>query len=404
MNDATSEPRACDVCGKSLRNTNISGVCSSTPECRKERSRRDPRKASGPKPVQRYCEICGKQIQRNNLTGLCSSGGTPACNRERENRERRAKGIPARQRNVCDRPGCTRTKKRGGVCQMHWSRFERTGNYGPDGVIEIELTEVRAEETYGSWTVLEGGRGAVNKVSCRCACDIERSVQISALTTGRSQSCGRKCEARRAAEPYLMPGTYGGLEVLEAGLRSKDAVRVHCNRCGADTTKQAILIKSGISLSCGCGRGRFTHGLSRHPLYGTWDGMWARCTNPNANNYDNYGACGIVPCEGWKGAPEGLLNFIADMGERPPGMTLDRKDPEGGYWCGRCAECVRLGHPANCQWATNEQQARNKRSVGKLAQQRNAALAEVERLNRAIASASRKSARPTAGAAQGALF
>jgi hypothetical protein len=402
MDDATSEPRTCDVCGKPLRSTNISGVCSSTPECRKERSRRDPRRAPGPKPDQCYCEICGKPIQRNNVTGICASGGTLACARERENRERRAKGIPARKRNKCDRPRCTRTKKRGGVCQMHWSRFERTGDYGPDDAIQIELTEVRAEETYGSWTVLEDGRGAVNKVPCRCACGTPRAVQISALTTGRSLSCGRKCEARRAADPYLLPGTYAQLEVLETGLRSVDMVRIHCNRCGRDTEKQAFLIKQGHSATCGCGKGKFTHGLSRHPLYGTWDGMLDRCTNPRATGYDGYGACGVTVCEGWQGAPDGFLNFVADMGERPDGMTLDRINVEGGYWCGRCPECIRLGNPANCRWATAGQQARNKRSVGKLAQQRNAALAEVERLNGLLTSRNRKP--PTVPAIQDALF
>jgi hypothetical protein len=262
----------------------------------------------------------------------------------------------------------------------------------PPYELKTGLISVRARETYNSWTVLEDGIGVLIKVQCRCECGNERPVLIAALTEGRSKSCGRKCDARRAANPYLLPGIYGNLEVLEVGLRQKDLVRIHCYRCGRDKAKQAFLIKRSSS-SCGCGRGKWTHGLSRHPLYGTWDGMWGRCTNPNASGYDGYGACGITPCAGWQGAPEGLLNFIADMGERPEGMTLDRRDPEGGYWCGHCAECVRLGRPANCRWATDDQQARNKRSVGKLAQQRNAALAEVDRLTSLLAARQRSAPR-----------
>lgn len=391
MDDGTSQPRTCDVCGKPLRNTNISGVCQSTPECRKERNRRDPRKAPGPKEPARYCEVCGKPIQRNNITGLCSSGGTPECNRERENRERRAKGIPVRQRNTCDRPGCTRTKKRGGVCAMHWSRFERTGSYGPDGVIEIELTEVHAEETYNSWTVLEDGQGAVNKVRCRCVCGAERDVLISALTTGRSQSCGRKCEARRAANPYLLPGTYGQLEVLETGLRSKDLVRIHCNRCGRDADKQAFLIKRGISSTCGCGSGKFTHGLSRHPLYGIWNGMVDRCTNPKATGYEGWGGRGIKVCDRWLDPAAFFEDIERVLGARPEGFSLDRINVDGDY------------EITNVRWADRKTQAGNRRSVTGLTRQRDALLAEVERLNQALASAPRKRERP-AGRMEDPLF
>lgn len=351
-----------------------------------------------------HCKICGKLIQRNNSVGICSSGGTSECRRAREALERRAKGIPEKKRNECERPGCWRARKRGGVCQMHWSRFERTGDYGPDEVIQVDLITVRAGETYNSWTALEDGAGVVNKVRCRCACGTERAVQIAPLASGISKSCGRSCRARQASSPYLPPGTYGQLVVLEAGLRSVDLVRVHCNRCGNDTTKQAYLIKRGISATCGCGRGKFTHGLSRHPLWSTWDGIRDRCNNPAAKSYDGYGACGITLCAGWTGAPEGFLSFVADMGERPDGMTVDRRDPEGGYWCGHCPECASKGCPANCRWATDEQQSRNKRSVGKLAQQRNAALAEVERLTRALAVATRAPAARSAAATQDALF
>lgn len=70
-----------------------------------------------------------------------------------------------------------------------------------------------------------------------------------------------------------------------------------------------------------------------------------RCTNPNSPHYPNYGGRGITVCPEWSS----FERFIADMGRRPPGMTLERKENDGPYT------------PGNCIWATPTQQARNKR-------------------------------------------
>jgi DNA-binding XRE family transcriptional regulator len=81
--------------------------------------------------------------------------------------------------------------------------------------------------------------------------------------------------------------------------------------------------------------------------------MTRRCTDPSNNRYQYYGARGITVCDRWRGVC-GFENFLADMGERPPGMTLDRfPDINGNY------------EPGNCRWATKVQQARNK-STAKL--------------------------------------
>jgi hypothetical protein len=74
--------------------------------------------------------------------------------------------------------------------------------------------------------------------------------------------------------------------------------------------------------------------------------MRARCNNPGYTHYQYYGGRGIRVCAAWN---ESFQAFLGDMGEPPPGLTLDRIDPEGDY------------APGNCRWACREQQAWNTR-------------------------------------------
>lgn len=84
------------------------------------------------------------------------------------------------------------------------------------------------------------------------------------------------------------------------------------------------------------------------PTYNTWRSMIARCEVPGNAGFGNYGARGVTVCPRWRDSFEA---FIADMGERPEGMTLDRIDPEGNY------------ESSNCRWATLAVQAANRRRL-----------------------------------------
>lgn len=120
--------------------------------------------------------------------------------------------------------------------------------------------------------------------------------------------------------------------------------------CGNVIAARLNSLKNGHTKSCGCFRvtNATKHGMYKKPEYESWIGMIQRCTNSNNQAYKDYGGRGIKVCESWLTSFE---NFYKDMGKRPDGKTLDRKDVNGDY------------EPNNCHWATNLEQANNKRNT-----------------------------------------
>jgi hypothetical protein len=124
--------------------------------------------------------------------------------------------------------------------------------------------------------------------------------------------------------------------------------------CGNTTTVFGhCLRRRDATRSCGCLAREQTrvrslkHGCFGSPEYISWVAMKARCTNPNNKAFPDYGGRGIAVCGKWRAS---FIDFLAYVGPRPKGTTLDRwPDKNGNY------------EPGNVRWATPKQQRGNQR-------------------------------------------
>lgn len=159
--------------------------------------------------------------------------------------------------------------------------------------------------------------------------------------------------------PVEMVGRrYGRLLVTKEVARVGRARRWNCVcDCGATREIDGLSLRQGHTRSCGCLRNevaaqRMTrHGhaprrLGPSPEWRSWQHAKARCENPSDADWPSYGGRGIGMHPAWSKSFEA---FLAHIGPRPPGTSLDRIDNDKGY------------EPGNVRWATSAEQARNRR-------------------------------------------
>lgn len=159
--------------------------------------------------------------------------------------------------------------------------------------------------------------------------------------------------------------TFGRLTVQELiviGGKTRFVCECTCGRV-IRTRPSALRASKRPTRSCGCLQKEvvslhgFKHGQSRRGRQTTESRIWAlmknRCINSKLAGWKNYGGRGITVCEHWQHSFE---QFFADMGPKPTGKSLDRRNNDLGYLCPKC-------HPpnGNCRWATRKEQAENRR-------------------------------------------
>lgn len=221
----------------------------------------------------------------------------------------------------------------------------------------------RTGQRFSRWIVVKRvGSDKKHNATWLCVCDCGSRAVVAGhqLASGKSKSCG--CLSADLAREGRLAITRGkglcgkrfGRLVVDRVMSERGPSIAECTcDCGNRTSVHVSSVQTGNTRSCGCldrdakAQRATTHGMTKTREYASWAKMQVRCFRETDRSFKHYGGRGITVCDRWRS----FENFFVDMGSCPPGKTLDRKDVNGNY------------EPGNCRWATDHQQARNRRNI-----------------------------------------
>ena len=207
---------------------------------------------------------------------------------------------------------------------------------------------------FKKWTVLEyfPGKKPGKYYECICDCGTIAVKAGTELRAFRSTQCIR-CKNNFLYDPEREIGKrYGKWKVIKFIDIHRNLQRFECKCiCGFRRLHCVADLRAGKSTQCTTCHNReiaqrnTKHGMHKTKIYKIWSSMRDRCNNPNNTAYKYYGARGIKVCKRW----HKFENFYRDMGDQPPGLTLDRINNDGNYT------------PTNCRWISHKENCQNRR-------------------------------------------